>query len=111
MLSIENTFYWSGSFSCFRFALRREKLSYVLSTADMKHFLQKLFSQLMDCCVDVESKEEEKDIQKKTHCSMDSLSSWYMNVTQVNVHWQFSPGNWHMIEEAWDYIKHSTILF
>ncbi|XP_070274212.1 origin recognition complex subunit 3 isoform X1 [Myotis yumanensis] len=49
---------------------------------DMKHFLQKLFSQLMDCRVDVESKEEEKDIQKKTHCSMDSLSSWYMNVTQ-----------------------------
>ncbi|XP_066110338.1 origin recognition complex subunit 3 isoform X2 [Saccopteryx bilineata] len=49
---------------------------------DMKHFLQKLFSQLMDCCVDVESKEEEKDIQKKTYCSMDSLSNWYMNVTQ-----------------------------
>ncbi|XP_016062784.1 PREDICTED: origin recognition complex subunit 3 isoform X2 [Miniopterus natalensis] len=49
---------------------------------DIKHFLQKLFSQLMDCRVDVESKEEEKDIHKKTHCSMDSLSSWYMNVTQ-----------------------------
>ncbi|XP_066110339.1 origin recognition complex subunit 3 isoform X3 [Saccopteryx bilineata] len=51
---------------------------------DMKHFLQKLFSQLMDCCVDVESKEEEKDIQKKTYCSMDSLSNWYMNVTQTD---------------------------
>ncbi|KAF6115368.1 origin recognition complex subunit 3 [Phyllostomus discolor] len=49
---------------------------------DMKHFLQKLCSQLMDCHVDVESKEQEKDIQKKIHCSMDFLSSWYMNVTQ-----------------------------
>ncbi|KAF5919856.1 hypothetical protein HPG69_014220, partial [Diceros bicornis minor] len=43
-----------------------------------------LVSQLMDCCVDVESKEEEsvQVTQKKTHYSMDSLSSWYMNVTQ-----------------------------
>ncbi|KAM8779431.1 origin recognition complex subunit 3 isoform 2-T2 [Rhynchonycteris naso] len=49
---------------------------------DMKHFLQKLFSQLMDCCVDVESKEEEKDIQKNIYCSMDSLSNWYRNVTK-----------------------------
>ncbi|KAL2792287.1 origin recognition complex subunit 3 isoform 2, partial [Daubentonia madagascariensis] len=51
---------------------------------DMKHFLQKLFSQLMDCCVDVKSKEEKsvQVTQKKTHCSMDSLCSWYMTVTQ-----------------------------
>ncbi|XP_074189381.1 origin recognition complex subunit 3 isoform X2 [Rhinolophus sinicus] len=51
---------------------------------DVKHFLQKLGSQLMDCCIDVESKEEEnvQITQKMTHCSMDSLSSWYMNVTQ-----------------------------
>nr|XP_012606347.1 origin recognition complex subunit 3 isoform X6 [Microcebus murinus] len=50
----------------------------------MKHFLQKFFSQLMDCCVDVKSKEEESVwvTQKKTHCSMDSLCSWYMTVTQ-----------------------------
>nr|XP_015091498.1 origin recognition complex subunit 3 isoform X4 [Vicugna pacos] len=51
---------------------------------DMKHFLQKLASQLMDCNVDVQSKEKEsvQVTQKKTHYSMDSLSNWYMNVTQ-----------------------------
>uniref|UniRef100_A0A667GKK9 Origin recognition complex subunit 3 n=1 Tax=Lynx canadensis TaxID=61383 RepID=A0A667GKK9_LYNCA len=50
---------------------------------DMKHFLQKLVSKLMNCCVDEESKEESIQVtQKKTFCSMDSLSSWYMSVTQ-----------------------------
>ncbi|KAF3831751.1 hypothetical protein GH733_000563, partial [Mirounga leonina] len=50
---------------------------------DIKHFLQKLASQLMGCCVDEESKEGSIQVtQKKIHCSMDSLSSWYMNVTQ-----------------------------
>ncbi|XP_036105235.1 origin recognition complex subunit 3 isoform X2 [Molossus molossus] len=68
-------------------ALQNNVTPYVVSLQardcpDMKHFLQKLFSQLVDCCIDVESKEEGKDIQKKTHYSMDSLSSWYMNVTQ-----------------------------
>ncbi|XP_032449104.1 origin recognition complex subunit 3 isoform X4 [Lynx canadensis] len=49
----------------------------------MKHFLQKLVSKLMNCCVDEESKEESIQVtQKKTFCSMDSLSSWYMSVTQ-----------------------------
>nr|XP_027784003.1 origin recognition complex subunit 3 isoform X4 [Marmota flaviventris] len=47
----------------------------------MKHFLQKLISRLMDCCVGAKPKEKES-IQKMTHCSMDSLSSWYMTVTQ-----------------------------
>ncbi|XP_054425669.1 origin recognition complex subunit 3 isoform X3 [Pteronotus mesoamericanus] len=70
-------------------ALQNNVTPYVVSLQardcpDMKHFLQKLFSQLMYCHVDVESKEEEKDIQKKTHCSMDSLSSWYMNATQTD---------------------------
>ncbi|XP_019517250.1 PREDICTED: origin recognition complex subunit 3 isoform X2 [Hipposideros armiger] len=53
---------------------------------DVKHILQKLVSQLMDGCIDVESKEEEsvQITQKNTHCSMDSLSSWYMNVTQTD---------------------------
>uniref|UniRef100_A0A8C2NKI2 Origin recognition complex subunit 3 n=1 Tax=Capra hircus TaxID=9925 RepID=A0A8C2NKI2_CAPHI len=49
---------------------------------DMKHFLQKLLvSQLMDCKVDVQSKEKEsvQVIQKNVHYSMDSLSAWYMN--------------------------------
>ena len=57
----------------------------------MKHFLQKLVSQLMDCKVDVQSKEKEsvQVIQKNVHYSMDSLSAWYMSVTQVNVNWQF----------------------
>ncbi|XP_005377791.1 PREDICTED: origin recognition complex subunit 3 isoform X2 [Chinchilla lanigera] len=51
---------------------------------DMKHFLQKLVSQLMDCSVDTKPKEGEnvEVAQKKTHCSMESLSSWYMTVTQ-----------------------------
>ncbi|KAM9059881.1 origin recognition complex subunit 3 isoform 1-T1 [Megaptera novaeangliae] len=51
---------------------------------DMKHFLQKLASQLMDCNVDIQSKEKEsvQVTQKKIYYSMDSLSTWYMNVTQ-----------------------------
>ncbi|CAI9164352.1 unnamed protein product [Rangifer tarandus platyrhynchus] len=51
---------------------------------DMKHFLQKLVSQLMDCKVDVQSKEKESDrvTQKNVHYSMDSLSAWYMSITQ-----------------------------
>ncbi|XP_032506864.1 origin recognition complex subunit 3 isoform X3 [Phocoena sinus] len=54
---------------------------------DMKHFLQKLASQLMDCNVDVQSKEKEsvQVTQKKIPYSMDSLSTWYMSVTQTDV--------------------------
>ncbi|XP_049752874.1 origin recognition complex subunit 3 isoform X3 [Elephas maximus indicus] len=71
-------------------ALQKNVTPYVVSLQakdcpDMKHFLQKLISQLMDCCVDVESREEEsmQATQKKTYCSMGFLSSWYMNVTQT----------------------------
>ncbi|XP_069343754.1 origin recognition complex subunit 3 isoform X1 [Eulemur rufifrons] len=70
-------------------ALQNNVTPYVVSLQakdcpDMKHLLQKFFSQLMDCCVDVKSKEEEsvRVTQKKTHCSMDSLCSWYMTVIQ-----------------------------
>ncbi|XP_045861769.1 origin recognition complex subunit 3 isoform X1 [Meles meles] len=69
-------------------ALQNNVTPYVVSLQakdcpDIKHFLQKLASQLMGCCVDEDSKEESIQIaQKKIHCSMDSLSSWYMNVTQ-----------------------------
>ncbi|XP_063580966.1 origin recognition complex subunit 3 isoform X4 [Pongo abelii] len=70
-------------------ALQNNVTPYVISLQakdcpDMKHFLQKLVSQLMDCCVDIKSKEEEsvQVTQRKTHYSMDSLSSWYMTVTQ-----------------------------
>uniref|UniRef100_A0A480KPB3 Origin recognition complex subunit 3 n=1 Tax=Sus scrofa TaxID=9823 RepID=A0A480KPB3_PIG len=70
-------------------ALQNNVTPYVVSLQakdcpDIKHFLQKLTSQLMDCNVDVPSKEKEsvQFTQKKTHYSMDSLSSWYMNVTQ-----------------------------
>ncbi|KAM6181252.1 origin recognition complex subunit 3 [Erethizon dorsatum] len=70
-------------------ALQNNITPYVVSLQakdcpDMKHFLQKLVSQLMDCSVDTKPKEGEcvQIIQKKTHCSMDSLSSWYMTVTQ-----------------------------
>ncbi|XP_011922448.1 PREDICTED: origin recognition complex subunit 3 isoform X4 [Cercocebus atys] len=70
-------------------ALQNNVTPYVVSLQakdcpDMKHFLQKLVSQLMDCCVDIKSKEEGsvQVTQRKTHYSMDSLSSWYMTVTQ-----------------------------
>ncbi|XP_037698782.1 origin recognition complex subunit 3 isoform X5 [Choloepus didactylus] len=77
-------------------ALQNNVTPYVVSLQakdcpDIKHFLQKLVSQLMDCCTDVESKEEEsvQVTQKKTLCSMESLSAWYMNVTQVLLTTQF----------------------
>ncbi|XP_039075365.1 origin recognition complex subunit 3 isoform X1 [Hyaena hyaena] len=69
-------------------ALQNNVTPYVVSLQakdcpDMKHFLQKLASQLMNCCVDEESKEEGIPIsQKTTFYSMDSLSSWYRSVTQ-----------------------------
>ncbi|XP_064216928.1 origin recognition complex subunit 3 isoform X7 [Aotus nancymaae] len=70
-------------------ALQNNVTPYVVSLQakdcpDIKHFLQKLVSQLMDCCVDIKSKEEEgvQVTQRKAHYSMDSLSSWYMTVTQ-----------------------------
>ncbi|XP_008685692.1 origin recognition complex subunit 3 isoform X3 [Ursus maritimus] len=69
-------------------ALQNNVTPYVVSLQakdcpDIKHFLQKLASQLTGCCVDEESKEGSTQVaQKKTHCSMDSLSSWYMNITQ-----------------------------
>ncbi|XP_027259204.1 origin recognition complex subunit 3 isoform X5 [Cricetulus griseus] len=71
---------------------------------DVKHFLQKLTSQLMDCCVDGKSKEVKSvKTPKKTNYSMDSLSSWYMTVAQAtgpkmtikkrttSSQWQFPP--------------------
>ncbi|XP_008066066.1 origin recognition complex subunit 3 isoform X2 [Carlito syrichta] len=70
-------------------ALQNNVTPYVVSLQakdcpDIKHFLHKLVSELMDCCVDVKLKEEEdvQVAQKKTHCSMDSLSRWYMTVTR-----------------------------
>ncbi|XP_042535446.1 origin recognition complex subunit 3 isoform X1 [Dipodomys spectabilis] len=51
---------------------------------DIKHVLQKFVSQLTDCRGDVKSKEEEsvQVTQKKTHCSMDSLTTWYKTITK-----------------------------
>ncbi|XP_074846999.1 origin recognition complex subunit 3 isoform X2 [Carettochelys insculpta] len=50
----------------------------------IKHLLQKLMGQLMNCCVDVDSSEEEcvSISQKKIRCSMTSLSKWYEGVTK-----------------------------
>ncbi|KAG8524489.1 Origin recognition complex subunit 3, partial [Galemys pyrenaicus] len=58
---------------------------------DIKHFLQKLVSQLMDCSIDVESKKEGNVqlTQKKPLCSMDSLTNWYMSITQLLLTTQF----------------------
>lgn len=51
---------------------------------DVKHFLQKLTSQLMDCCVDEKSKETRSvKTSKTTNYSMDSLCSWYTTATQT----------------------------
>ncbi|XP_063143660.1 origin recognition complex subunit 3 isoform X3 [Rattus norvegicus] len=51
---------------------------------DVKHFLQKLTSELIDCCVDRNSKEEKNDkALRRTSYSMDSLSSWYSTVAQT----------------------------
>ncbi|KAM9003259.1 origin recognition complex subunit 3 isoform X2 [Sarcophilus harrisii] len=51
---------------------------------DVKHILQKLASQLMGCCIDMESTEEEyvQSSQRKMHYSMAFLSTWYKSVTQ-----------------------------
>ncbi|XP_037375976.1 origin recognition complex subunit 3 isoform X2 [Talpa occidentalis] len=91
-------------------ALQNNVTPYVVSLQakdcpDIKHFLQKLVSRLMDCSIDVESKEEGNVqlTQKKPHCSMDSLTSWYKSATQktdpklprkkrtTSSQWQFPP--------------------
>uniref|UniRef100_A0A8C2NJX8 Origin recognition complex subunit 3 n=1 Tax=Capra hircus TaxID=9925 RepID=A0A8C2NJX8_CAPHI len=63
---------------------------------DVANLLHPFLFLLMDCKVDVQSKEKEsvQVIQKNVHYSMDSLSAWYMSVTQVNKHW-FSPQHLH----------------
>ncbi|KAM5257183.1 origin recognition complex subunit 3 [Ctenodactylus gundi] len=70
-------------------ALQNKVTPYVIALQakdcpDMKHFFQKLVSQLMDFSVNVKPKDKEsiQVTQRKTHCSMESLSSWYMTVTQ-----------------------------
>ncbi|XP_041523386.1 origin recognition complex subunit 3 [Microtus oregoni] len=51
---------------------------------DVKHFLQKLTSQLIDCCVDEKSKETRSvKTFRTTNYSMDSLCSWYTTATQT----------------------------
>ncbi|XP_004673735.1 PREDICTED: origin recognition complex subunit 3 isoform X2 [Condylura cristata] len=91
-------------------ALQNNVTPYVVSLQakdcpDIKHFLQKLVSQLMGYSINVTS-EEEGNVQltqKKPHCSMDSLTSWYMSTTQktdpklprkkrtTSSQWQFPP--------------------
>lgn len=74
--------YQSGSFGAL--ILTGKKLSYFSCSTDMKHFLQKLVSQLMNCCEDVKSNEEGSVhvTQKRTHYSTDLLFDWYKTVTQ-----------------------------
>ncbi|KAM4866125.1 origin recognition complex subunit 3 isoform 2-T2 [Thomomys bottae] len=52
---------------------------------DIKHFLQKFVTQLTECCGNVKAKEEEsvEVTQRKTNCSMDSLTAWYKAVTKT----------------------------
>ncbi|XP_013207310.1 origin recognition complex subunit 3 isoform X2 [Microtus ochrogaster] len=69
--------------------LRNNVTPYVVSLQakdcpDVKHFLQKLTSQLMDCCVDEKSKETRSPkTSRTTSYSMDSLCSWYTAATQT----------------------------
>lgn len=48
--------------------------------------MQKLLGQLMNCCIDVDSSEEEDYEQvsrNRVRCSMTSLISWYESATKV----------------------------
>ncbi|XP_062980963.1 origin recognition complex subunit 3 [Elgaria multicarinata webbii] len=53
----------------------------------IKHLLQKMMIQLMDCHVDVDSYEEEEEVSSKIspnriRCSVASLTAWYRNTTK-----------------------------
>ncbi|XP_064364831.1 origin recognition complex subunit 3 isoform X2 [Dromaius novaehollandiae] len=51
----------------------------------IKNLMQKLMGQLMNCCIDVDSSDEEDYVQVSQHrirCSMTSLISWYENITK-----------------------------
>ncbi|XP_021015650.1 origin recognition complex subunit 3 isoform X2 [Mus caroli] len=66
---------------------------------DVKHFLQKFTSQLMDCCVDRNSKEVTSGKALKKTYSMDTLCSWYSAVTQkadpkVTIKRRTASGHW-----------------
>lgn len=47
--------------------------------------MQKLFGQLMNCYVDVDSEEDDyvQTSQNRIRCSMTSLITWYESVTKV----------------------------
>ncbi|KAM9267773.1 origin recognition complex subunit 3 isoform 3-T3 [Cariama cristata] len=51
----------------------------------IKNLMQKLMGQLMNCCIDVDSLEDEDYVQvsqNRIRCSMTSLVNWYDNVTK-----------------------------
>ncbi|XP_015280229.1 PREDICTED: origin recognition complex subunit 3 [Gekko japonicus] len=51
----------------------------------IKHLLQKLMAQLMDCHTDADSSEEgecSKAFPNRMHCSASSLTEWYRNITK-----------------------------
>ncbi|NXG41964.1 ORC3 protein, partial [Psilopogon haemacephalus] len=53
--------------------------------AGIKHLMQKLLGQLMNCQVDEDSLEDEDYVQvsqKRIRCSMSSLVTWYQSVTK-----------------------------
>ncbi|NWU10872.1 ORC3 protein, partial [Cephalopterus ornatus] len=72
----------------------------------IKNLMQKLMGQLMNCCVDVDSLEDEDYVQvsqNRIRCSMSSLIKWYESVTKKtdsetpskrsssSTHWQSPP--------------------
>ncbi|XP_063773002.1 origin recognition complex subunit 3 isoform X2 [Pseudophryne corroboree] len=71
----------------------------------IKQLLQKLFSQLMGCSVDLDEEDDHATIsQRKMNCSMASLSAWYQKATKEkkssspkkkrlssSAHWQAPP--------------------
>lgn len=49
--------------------------------------MQKLLGQLMNCCIDVDSSEEEDYehvSRSRVRCSMTTLINWYENATKVS---------------------------
>ncbi|XP_044277636.1 origin recognition complex subunit 3 [Varanus komodoensis] len=53
---------------------------------DIKHLLQKMMIQLMDCHVEVDSSEEEESSKispSRIHCSVANLTKWYRNITKT----------------------------
>ena len=83
LMKYRKSIFYSNNAICLA-KVSMDKFSCFLYSADVKHFLQKLTSQLMDCCGDEKSKETRSvKTSNTTNYAMDSLCSWYTTATQV----------------------------